>query len=59
MKLVLLINIFWYSDSEKIKIYFQDKCFDAVISYDAGLKKLMTRISDEWTDQKTSKNILH
>ncbi|KAI9483267.1 MAG: hypothetical protein EXX96DRAFT_557510 [Benjaminiella poitrasii] len=40
------------SDTDIIKVYFQDKCYESVVSYSNKLVSLIERVN-EWKDQKT------
>ncbi|KAG1176202.1 hypothetical protein G6F70_004260 [Rhizopus microsporus] len=40
-------------DSNSLKSYFQNKCYESVIAYSSGLKALLKRI-DQWSDKKAA-----
>jgi hypothetical protein len=51
---MVLIYARVYSDTDMIKTYFQDNCYEAVLQYSNNLKTLIDRVG-EWNDNKTSK----
>lgn len=44
----------FFSDTDMIKAYFQDSCYESVLKYSANVKILIDRVAS-WTDNKKSK----